>query len=161
VPVRLFGCLLLALVAMAGVTACGGAGASASCDQPIREELDPASLTHVIDPSSARFLTNPPTSGPHVAGALPTGAIDQELPGAVQVAVLEQGHVLVQYRDLTDADAARLRDLGGDQVVVAPNHDLPDPVVATAWTYKLTCSAVDVPAVERFIHDHAGAAVDH
>jgi hypothetical protein len=146
---------------MTVVTACGGGSSSASCDQPIREELDPASLTHVIDPSSARFRTDPPTSGPHVSGALPTGALDQAIPGAVQVAILEQGHVVVQYRDIPDADVSQVRDLASDQVVVAPNPDLPKPVIATAWTYKLSCSALDLPAVQKFIRAHEGAAVNH
>jgi hypothetical protein len=163
VPPRRIRFLALALVgaALAG-TGCGDDGsASSACDQPVREELDPASLTHVIDPADARFTTNPPTSGPHVSGALPTGVVDEPIPGAVQVAVLEGGNVLVQYRDLSDADRTEVEAFAGDQVVVAPNPDLPAPVVATAWTYKLTCDALDVDAVETFIADHAGAAVNH
>jgi Protein of unknown function (DUF3105) len=144
-------------------TACGGGGGSASsaCEQPVREELDPASFTHVIDPSTARFKTDPPTSGPHVSGKLPTGVVAEALPGAVQVAVLEGGNVIVQYRDLSDADRGEVEAFAGEQVVVAPNPDLPAPVVATAWTYKLTCDALDIHAVETFIADHAGAAVNH
>ena len=132
------------------------------CDQPVREELDPASLTHVIDPTTARFKTDPPTSGPHVSGALPTGVVDDPILGAVQVAILEGGNVLVQYRDLSAADLDEVKAFAGDQVVVAPNPDLPGDadVVATAWTYKLTCTALDVDAVETFIADHAGAAVN-
>src|SRR5690606_34869092 len=112
-------------------------------DQPVREELDPASLTHVVDPATAKFRTNPPTSGPHVSGALPTGVLAEPIPGAVQVAILEGGGVLVQHRDLSPADATAVEAFAGDDVVVAPNPDLPSPVVATAWTYKLTCDAVD------------------
>lgn len=151
-------CSLTALSAFAG---CGdGSSVSSTCDQPIREELDPASLTHVIDPEGANFKTNPPTSGPHVSGAVPTGLVDNALPGAVQVAILEAGDVIVQYRDLSGADLDEVKLFAGEQVVVAPSPDLPAPVIATAWTYKLTCDALDIDAIETFIADHAGAAVN-
>jgi hypothetical protein len=149
--------LALCVVILGMPAACGGGSASSACDQPVREELDPASLTHVIDPDTARFLTDPPTSGPHVSGAVPTGVVGESLPGAVQVAILEGGNVLVQYRDLAGTDLEAVTGLAGEHVVVAPNPDLPAPVVATAWTYKLTCDAVDVDALETFIADHAGA----
>src|SRR5690606_18327470 len=137
-PVRVLAGLAVALSVF---TACGGDDASASCAQPVREELDPASLTHVIDPDDATFRTNPPTSGPHVSGAPPTGVLDEPIPGAVQVAILEGGGVLVQHRDLSPADVEAVEALAGEDVVVAPNDDLPAPVVATAWTYKLSCDA--------------------
>jgi hypothetical protein len=151
------------LPALSAVAACGGGSsgpASSACDQPIREELDPASFTHVIDPDGGNFKTDPPTSGPHVSGAVPTGLVDGALPGAVQVAILEAGDVIVQYRDLTGDDLDEVKLFAGHQVVVAPNPDLPAPVIATAWTYKLTCDALDIDAIETFIADHAGAAVD-
>ena len=44
----------------------------------------------------------------------------------------------------------------GDVVVVAPNPDLPDPVVLTAWLTKQTCSGVDLATVETFIQDQQG-----
>ena len=144
------------------VTACGGGSSSASCEQPIREELDPASLTHVIDVDDARFRTNPPTSGPHIAGALPSGIVRAPIPGAVQVAILEGGNVLVQYDpSVSSTDVDQLAGLVADEVVVALNYDLPSPIVATAWTYKLTCDAVDLDALDEFIGAHAGAAIGH
>jgi hypothetical protein len=155
--------VVFSLPALSAVAACGGGSsgsASSACDQPIREELDPASFTHVIDPATANFKTDPPTSGPHVSGAVPTGLVDGALPGAVQVAILEAGDVIVQYRDLTGDDLDEVKLFAGHQVVVAPNPDLPAPVIATAWTYKLTCDALDIDAIETFIADHAGAAVD-
>jgi hypothetical protein len=164
VPSRRFRPFALLTFVVAAVTAaCGGddGANSSSCRQPVREELDPASFTHVIDPADARFQTDPPTSGPHTSGALPTGVVDEAIPGAVQVAILEGGNVIVQYRDLGADALAEVAAFAGPQVVVAPNPDLPSPVVATAWTYKLQCDALDVDAVETFIADHAGAAVNH
>jgi hypothetical protein len=154
--------LALCVAIVPTLAACGGGSSSASCDQPVREELDPASLTHVIAADDARFRTNPPTSGPHVGTAAPTGALTESIPGAVQVAILEAGNVLVQYSpDLDAGGVEELRGLVADTVVVAPNAELPAPVVATAWTYKLSCEAVDLDAVGDFIDDHAGAVLGH
>ena len=74
----------------------------------------------------------------------------------MQVTALEGGMVLVQYRDLSDDDVAALEDLGSDVVVVAPNPDLPEPVVLTAWITKQTCSGVDLDTVETFIREQQG-----
>jgi hypothetical protein len=102
------------------------------------------------------FVTNPPTSGPHRPGVHPTGVLTQPIEGGVQVSMLEGGAVLVQYRGMNDADRAELEALAGGQVTVAPNPSLPAPVVATAWTYKLSCQGVDTKALSEFIKDHAG-----
>jgi hypothetical protein len=138
------------------ITACGGNSSARPCDQPVREELDPSSIVHVIDPQNANFRTNPPTSGPHTSSPGPTGALDEPIPGAVQVNILERGDVLVQYRDLDAATTATVRSLAVDRVVVAPNPTLPAPVVATAWTYKLTCRALDTTAIAAFVKAHEG-----
>ncbi len=127
----------------------------------MQEEEDLASILHVLPDSQTAYTTDPPTSGPH-ASAAPTGAVDQPLPRPVQVAVLERGDVLVQYDPTLPAgDVAFLVDLGGDQVVVAPNDGLPAPVVATAWTWKLVCEGVDLDALDRFVADHAGTVTGH
>jgi hypothetical protein len=39
---------------------------------------------------------------------------------------------------------------------VAPNPDLPDPVVATAWVYKRSCGSVDSAALREFIRARRG-----
>ena len=49
-----------------------------------------------------------------------------------------------------------LEALAGDQVVVAPNPDLPHPIVATAWVFKRTCETVDAAALQEFVDDHVG-----
>jgi hypothetical protein len=146
---------------VAVLSGCSGSDAAGPCRQPVREELDPGHLVHVIDPTTARFKTNPPTSGPHIGAGAPTGAVDQPILGAVQTAILERGDVLIQYRDL-DADAVeQVRSMAGDHTVIAPNPDLPAPVIATAWTYKLTCDAVDTNALGKFVRQHAGQPVQH
>jgi hypothetical protein len=166
----------LALVATLGATACGdGGGAAAPATSPpttappatsttapatcteVRERLDPASAQHLLPGApEPRYLTDPPTSGAHAVGTLPTGALDAPIPRPVQVAILEAGGVIVQYAGLPPADIERLRALAGGDVRVAPADRLPAPVVATAWTWKLTCSAVDPAALQRFVAAHAG-----
>jgi hypothetical protein len=123
----------------------------------VREAFDPNSLQHVLpggrDPV---YLTNPPTSGPHVPGPKLSGVRTDVLDKPTQVGALEAGSVLVQYRDLDAAAIASLGAVAGDQVVVAPNPDLPDKVVLTAWVFKRTCSSVDTATIGQFVTAHRG-----
>ena len=122
----------------------------AACASVVREALDPASTRHVLPGApEPTYATDPPTSGAHLGGPVPTGVLDEALPRPAQVAVLEQGGVVVQHRD--PADRAALAPLGGDRVVVAPDPDLPVRVVATAWRHKLACTGLDVEALRSFI----------
>jgi hypothetical protein len=132
----------------------GGGGGSAGCGQPFREPLHANSLQHIIDPSSAKFDTDPPTSGPHLFTPPARGVVTRQLLPAEQVTVLEAGDVLVQYRDAADAPAVEA--LRQTWVTIAPNASLKERVVATAWTYKLECRAVDTAALQRFIDAHKG-----
>jgi hypothetical protein len=148
-------CGLLSAVfgASAALSACGGGG-SAGCGQPFREPLNANSLQHIINPSSAKFDTDPPTSGPHLFTPPSRGIVTRELLPAEQVTILEAGDVLVQYRDAADAPAVAA--LAQQSVTVAPNSTLKKRVVATAWTYKLECTEIDAPALQRFIAAHKG-----
>jgi len=139
----------LAMVAALALASCGGAS-SGSCTE-LREPADPASFLHVIDPGTAVFLTDPPTSGPHVSGSLPTGVVDNTIDPAIQVSILESGSVLVQYgAGLTSDGLASVLALAGPHVVVAPGTALPSTIVATAWTWKLTCQSPDIAALSKF-----------
>jgi hypothetical protein len=84
--------------------------------------------------------------------------VDEPLPRPVQVGILERGDVLIQHRP--DVDAAALADLAADRVVIAPNPDLPAPVVATAWLYKRTCTEPDVDALQAFVDARVGHGPD-
>src|SRR4051794_5962386 len=115
--------LLLAVVMAAGVlTGCGGGGDKAACDDAVRERIDPNSAQHLIgDAEPPPYQSNPPTSGAHRVGRWPTGKLTTPIEPPVQVAMLEGGAVLVQYRGLRAADRARLEGLAGGDVTVAPN----------------------------------------
>ena len=130
---------------------------------PIREEpLDPAYLVHVVGTGEdVEYTTDPPTSGPHKAGPPVEGVVAEPLPRPIQVGILERGDVLVQHApDLTPEEQADLATVAGPGVVIAPNPDLPARVLATAWTHKRTCDAVDLDALQGFIEERRGKGPD-
>ena len=49
----------------------------------------------------------------------------------------------------------------GVSQVVAPLPTLATRVVATAWTYKLTCASVDTAAIRKFADAHIGQGQEH
>lgn len=148
------------MVALAvGVGACGSSdGGEGACGPILREALDSAYLVHVLGTDTeVEYSSDPPTSGPHQPSPPADGALDEPLTRPIQVGVLERGDVLIQYQPgLPDDEVAELEALAGDGVVVAPNPDLDDPVVATAWVHKRTCDAVDAAALQSFIDERGG-----
>ncbi|HEX9970235.1 MAG TPA: EamA family transporter, partial [Acidimicrobiales bacterium] len=142
----------------------GGAPSSAArsgaCGRVVEEPLDPGSTKHLLPGAEEpAYITDPPTSGAHRSGPVPSGAVAEPVPRPVQVGVLEQGGVVVQHRSA--ADGAALAALAGERVVVAPNPSLPAAVVATAWRRKLTCQGVDLDALRAFVRDHGGRGPGH
>ena len=156
-PLRLFAALWgVLLVLAASATACSSTSAASACAAAKPEAINP-DLHHVFAGApEPTYTTDPPTSGPHTPGALPTGALTHPLARPAQVGILEAGVVLLQYRDLSAAELQSLTDLITDKVVVAPNSSLPDRVVATAWLFKQTCSGVDAAALKGFIRTRVG-----
>jgi len=147
-----WGALLLA-------SACTGhGGADGGCGPVTREALDPAYLVHVLGTDDGlEYTSDPPTSGPHQATPPVEGVVDAPVPRPVQVGILERGDVLLQHDPaLPAAERAALEALAGEGVVVAPNPDLPSPVVATAWLFKRTCDEVEVSALEDFVEERRG-----
>ncbi|HVM04843.1 MAG TPA: EamA family transporter [Acidimicrobiales bacterium] len=156
---------VLALLLLGGCAGGGGSGGGGSCGPEVQEALDPGSVRHVLpgapEPS---YATDPPTSGPHLAGGGVGGVQSEPLPRPVQVAVLEEGGVVVQHKGLDATGRARLEALAADDVAVAPNPELPSPVVATAWQHRLVCGdagEASVEAVERFVAAHRGGGPGH
>lgn len=153
----------LAISLVLAIAGCGSSGGGDdACGPVIRERLDPAYLVHVVgDGAAVRYTTDPPTSGPHKAGPAVEGVVTEPIPRPVQVGILEGGDILLQHApDLPAAQRTALEGLAGHGVVVAVNADLPNPVVATAWTTKRTCRAIDVPALREFIRQRAGKGPD-
>lgn len=156
-------CLASLALALAGITACGGGdGTDAACGAITREALDPSFLVHVLgDDEGLEYTSDPPTSGPHQPSPPVEGVVDEPLSRPVQVGILERGDVLLQHDpDLDAASVAALEELAGAHVVVAPNPDLPDPVVGTAWLYKRSCQAVDEAALQELVDERVGKGPD-
>jgi hypothetical protein len=129
----------------------------AGCGPIVHEPLAADFALHVLPGApEPHYLTDPPTSGPHqptedLGGTM----VDEPLSRPRQVGLLESGDVLIQYRP-GDLDGTDLRPLLGPHVVVAPNPTLGSAVVATAWTYKRSCDAVDGQALRAFARARAG-----
>ena len=154
---RLLSAVLVALLVAA--SACADTSSSDSdtiCDSARQERADPSSAVHILpNAPEPTYLSDPPTSGPHTPSpGAPSG--DAPISRPVQVGLLHNGIVLVQFRDVDPAEVEQLRTLAGDQVVVAPNPDLPTPVVATGWLVSMRCDGVDLDALGGFIHEHGG-----
>jgi hypothetical protein len=124
-----------------------------------RDALDPGSLTHVLPGApTPSYLTDPPTSGAHQPTPPVTGVRRKPIDPQIQVGILEQGHVILQYRGLDPAQVTELRRLASSTVVVAPAPSLPGDakVVATAWVTRQVCRGLDVPALRAFARDRSG-----
>ncbi|MDP9389154.1 MAG: DUF3105 domain-containing protein, partial [Actinomycetota bacterium] len=141
----------------------GEAGTAGACGPVTREPLDPGSTRHVLPgaPEPTYTAGDPPTSGPHLAGGAVRGVQAEPLPRPVQVAVLEEGGVVIHHRGLSEADRRAVEALAGDDVVVAPHPALATAVVATAWGHRLVCQRVDVAALEAFVADRRGRGPAH
>jgi hypothetical protein len=160
--------LALGLAGGATLAACGGDGDGSSgdgatevpedgCGPDRPERIDPGSANHVLaGGEEPEYATDPPTSGPHAPAPALDGVLDEPLPRPAQVGHLEAGGVLLQHGELPPDQLEDLEALAGDAVVVVVNPDLPAPVVATAWTRKMLCGAVDVDALATFAEDHLG-----
>lgn len=179
-------CVLVGVLAGGCGRGHSGSAAAPGCRPPLQEALDPHSTEHLF-PGAAEpaYLTNPPTSGPHRLGPPPTGVVAAPISRPVQVAMLELGYVIIQYRAgaagaAPVADAAggagaaalaaaagappALAALAGDRVTVAPGLSapaLPAPIVATAWTWKMECGTADATALAAFIAAHRGKGFSH
>ncbi len=138
------------------VVGCSGSDGSSACGNARRQQAQPDSSRHLIagapDPS---YVTDPPTSGPHVPMPDDTFVYDEALPKVAQVGILEWGGVLVQYRpgDIDAEGRAALEALAGDGIVVAPAPELAEPVIASAWVHLLSCDAVDTDALRSFAEE--------
>ena len=142
---------VVALFVMGGCGGDNGGGASGggACGRAVEEPLDPRSTQHLLPgvPEPV-YSTEPPTSGPHLAGDVPSGVQRRPVTRPAQVTLLESGGVMIQYRDLDTSSRRRVEALAARDVVVAPNPDLAADVVATAWRRRLTCDGAGQPEVD-------------
>ncbi|MBS1849243.1 MAG: hypothetical protein JST73_13290, partial [Actinobacteria bacterium] len=90
--------IVLAALVTCGLSACGSSTGAASCGPIVHDRLDPGSGTHVLPGSpTPTYIMNPPTSGAHQPGPKITGPVSEPIAAPLQVGVLEEGRVLIQY----------------------------------------------------------------
>jgi hypothetical protein len=130
--------------------ACGGGGIPAhGCTGIHRDPFDPRSVLHLLPGAPIPpYVTDPPTSGAHQVGYYPRGVVPAAIADPVQVALLESGFVVVQYRPSTGVGGLAALAGMSPYVTVAPNPTLPQPVVATSWLYDMRCGGSGAAAVK-------------
>ena len=122
------------------------------CDLPRQEPLSSSSSLHLLGNAEVACETTPPTSGPHYPVPPKGGDYDYTLSNLEQVSFLESGGVVIQYLpSINDIDQQKLASFASDSVIVSPNEKLESPLVATAWTWKLSCKNYEFEALEEFI----------
>ena len=127
------------------------------CDTPRQERLDPSSSLHLLGNTEASWETNPPTSGPHYPVSPRGGNYDYTLSNLEQVAFLESGGVIIQYApNVKNFDRKQLSSFANENVIVAPNQTLESFLVATAWTWKLSCERYYPDKLRKFIDKYGG-----
>ncbi len=148
--------------ALIGATLSGCGQSEATCAPVVVEQLD-SDNSHLLPGSMAPdYLTDPPTSGPHVGGVRVTGIRNGPIGRVEQVSSLETGVVIVQYRSpLKDEATTQLSTLPLQDVAIAPNDELPAPIVVTGWSVKMTCQGVNRAAIEQFVNTYSAPVGQH
>jgi hypothetical protein len=137
-------------------------GSSGACRTTTDEPLDPTAAIRLLpNAPEPTYATDPPSSGAFVVGSVVSATPTEPLSRPVQVGLLAQGKVLVQYGpSLSPADVTDLEGLAGADIVVAPNPTLASPIVATAWRARQICDQLDLSALRQFATVNANRAPD-
>jgi len=154
------GITLVAVAVAATLVVVKALDSDAECGQPFAEMIDPNSSQHLLPGApEPTYLSDPPTSGAHRPGEYSPSRPLAPISRAVQVTLLEQGEVLVQYRGVPSATETNLRAFArrAERVTVAPNRSLKKPIVATAWLWKMECDSFDADALRDFVDAHQPA----
>lgn len=135
-------------------TACSG---EVGCDTPRQEALSASSSLHLLGNTEAIWETNPPTSGPHYPVPPRGGNYDYTLSNLEQVAFLESGGVIIQFLpNNKNVNLQQLRSFANQSVIVSPNQTLESSLVATAWTWKLSCEEYLPENLNEFVSEYQG-----
>ncbi len=153
--------LVVALIVGVGVlspTPTPTAVAQARQAQCIPVQTLPSQGGEHIDPSQSHppYNSNPPTSGWHWANSQERGIYTTQQVQEQLVHNLEHGGIMIQYRDLAQADVQRLTDLvrsDRPHLILAPYPGLSEgaKVALTAWSNLQLCTGVDENAIRAFI----------
>lgn len=135
------------------------------CAPPEQHPTTPGGHLLGDTPPPEEYSTVPPTSGWHTSAPPRLGVAQPPLSEPEQVAVLEQGGVVISYRGLPANERQRVRELAAafnGPVAVTAYNELEDGTVAlTAWGVLQRCDGVDTPAIERFLAAQADREDPH
>ena len=127
------------------------------CDLPRQEPLSSTSGLHLLGNTEVTWETNPPTSGPHYPIPPKCGNSDYALSNLAQVSFLESGGVIVQYLPyIYGNNLPQLSSFASNFVIISPTETLESLLVATAWTWKLSCKEYDFESLAKFIAERQG-----
>jgi hypothetical protein len=122
---------------------------------PLQEDV----IVPYVGAPHAPYNSSPPTSGAHVPQTLAPGTYDSPIPPEVQVSVLRQGHVMIQYSPAMPPSEIELLErvarMHFRSVVLAPSHDVRAGIALTAWGRLEKLDAVDVDRINQFEAAHA------
>lgn len=114
---------------------------------------------HLLVGETFAYGTATPTSGRHAARAAACGIFSQPMPLEFAVHALEHGTVVIWYQPTLEPDVIDELEtiVNGfdDRVVLSPNLQLTDPVVATAWNRLKAYPSAD-PELQDFIELYRG-----
>jgi hypothetical protein len=112
---------------------------------------------HVPSGETVAYGTATPTSGTHAASSARCGAFTQQVPAEFAVHSLEHGSVVIWYQPaLATEEISALEGVVNrfnDRVILSPNAQLGQPVVATAWNRLKAYDGAD-PELEQFIETY-------
>lgn len=111
-----------------------------------------ASGQHTTSPVT--YAQQPPVGGEHHPRWQNCGAYGAPVSNEAAVHSLEHGAVWITYQpDLPEAQVATLRKRAEKQsfILVSPMHDIPSPVVASAWGRQIELDAADDERLDQFI----------
>lgn len=143
-------------IAVALVVTSRGSPSSRRVSREIPGVEQPRDAGHAhLAPGAPHDYHDPaPTSGPHDPEPPECGAYAQPLPLTKAVHALEHGVVVLWYAaDRPDlrTPLVELMHRYRSHVIVSPNPQLRDPVVATAWDRRMRFAGADDPMLRRFL----------
>jgi len=110
--------------------------------------------SHVVNGQPVGYASASPTSGTHSGSSPRCGIYNQEMPAEFAVHALEHGTVVIWYQPTIPADELsvirRAVNNFDSDVILSPNAQLSDPVVATSWARLKAYDGAD-PEIEQFI----------
>ena len=109
---------------------------------------------HFESGQTVAYATATPTSGTHAASSPRCGIYNQQMPAEIAVHSLEHGAVVIWYqRSLVAEEVSGLEAIVNrfdDRVILSPNAELIQPVVATGWNRLKAYDGAD-SELEQFI----------